>query len=68
MGNSLKFCMVAEGKANIYPRLGPTLEWDNPGLYAVVIAAGGKVSDIHNKPSLYNAMSSIRNPYFVVIG
>jgi 3'(2'), 5'-bisphosphate nucleotidase len=68
MGSSLKFCMVAEGKAHIYPRLGPTSEWDTAAAHAVVIAAGGKVSDIHNKPLLYNAKSSIRNPYFVVIG
>ncbi len=60
-GSSLKFCMVAEGKADIYYRHGPTMEWDTGAGQAVVEAAGGKVlmgtgpeSFVYNKPSLLN--------------
>ncbi len=66
MGSSLKFCMVAEGRAHIYPRLGPTSEWDTAAAHAVVNAAGGGVLDIDGKPLLYNIRDSIRNPYFIV--
>ena len=45
MGSSLKLCLVAEGKADIYPRLGPTSEWDTAAAQAVVEAAGGRVTD-----------------------
>ena len=68
MGSSLKFCMVAEGKAHVYPRLGPTSEWDTAAAHAVVHAAGGKVLDVHKKPLLYNTKDSIRSPNFIVTG
>jgi len=42
-GSSLKFCLVAEGKADIYPRFAPTMEWDTAAAHAVVNAAGGKI-------------------------
>lgn len=67
MGSSLKFCLVADGSADIYPRLGPTSEWDTGAAQAVVEAAGGKVLTLDGKPLTYNK-SSILNPYFVVIG
>ena len=60
MGSSLKLCLVAEGKAHFYPRLGPTMEWDTAAAHAVVNEAGGKVCDrdgaeLHyNKPDLHN--------------
>lgn len=59
VGSSLKFCMVAEGKADIYYRHGPTMEWDTAAGQAVVAAAGGKVLDgdqefLYNKESLLN--------------
>ena len=61
-GSSLKFCMVAEGKADIYYRHGPTMEWDTAAGQAVVEAAGGKVLSgtgpepfVYNKPSLLNS-------------
>ena len=68
MGSSLKFCMVAEGKAHVYPRLGPTSEWDTAAAHAVVHAAGGKVLDVHKNPLLYNTKDSIRSPNFIVTG
>jgi 3'(2'), 5'-bisphosphate nucleotidase len=60
MGSSLKFCLVAEGAAHFYPRLGPTMEWDTAAAHAVVNEAGGRVCDLsgielkYNKPDLHN--------------
>ncbi|MDH3614512.1 MAG: 3'(2'),5'-bisphosphate nucleotidase CysQ [Gammaproteobacteria bacterium] len=68
MGSSLKFCVVAEGRADIYPRLGPTSEWDTAAAQSVVEQAGGKVLELDGKPLSYNAKSDILNPWFVVIG
>ncbi|MDJ0812314.1 MAG: 3'(2'),5'-bisphosphate nucleotidase CysQ [Woeseiaceae bacterium] len=68
MGSSLKFCVVAEGGADIYPRLGPTSEWDTAAAQAVVEQAGGKVLELDGKPLSYNQKEDILNPYFVVIG
>ena len=68
MGSSLKFCTVAEGNADIYPRLGPTSEWDTAAAQAVVEQAGGKVLELDGKPLSYNQKSEILNPWFVVIG
>lgn len=67
MGSSLKLCLVAEGKAHIYPRLGPTSEWDTAAAQAVVEAAGGSVTQYpDNTPLLYNTKETLLNPYFVV--
>ena len=75
MGSSLKLCLVAEGKAHMYPRLGPTSEWDTAAAQAVVEASGGKVTvyEDHStpfsedaKPLLYNQKESLLNPYFLV--
>ncbi len=68
MGSSLKFCVIAEGRADIYPRLGPTSEWDTAAAQAVVEQAGGKVLELDGKPLSYNAKEEILNPWFVVIG
>ena len=68
MGSSLKFCVVAEGNADIYPRLGLTSEWDTAAAQAVVEQAGGKVLQWDGKPLLYNDISNILNPFFIVIG
>jgi len=68
MGSSLKFCVVAEGRADIYPRLGPTSEWDTAAAQAVVEQAGGKVLELDGKPLSYNAKADILNPWFIVIG
>jgi len=68
MGSSLKFCVVAEGGADLYPRLGPTSEWDTAAAQAVVEQAGGRVVTLDGKPMTYNAKSDILNPHFFVIG
>lgn len=68
MGSSLKLCLVAEGKADVYPRLGPTSEWDTAAAQAVVEAAGGKVTDTNMNPLIYNTKESFLNPYFFVFG
>ena len=68
MGSSLKFCVVAEGTADVYPRLGPTSEWDTAAAQAVVEQAGGSVVKLDGKPLSYNAKEDILNPWFIVIG
>ena len=68
MGSSLKLCLVAEGTADLYPRLAPTAEWDTAAAQAVVEAAGGSVVDTNLRPLRYNSKESILNPFFYVIG
>ena len=68
MGSSLKFCMVAEGAADVYPRLGPTSEWDTAAAHAVVSAAGGRVRTLEGAPLRYNTHEGILNPFFVASG
>lgn len=67
MGSSLKLCMVAEGSADLYPRLIPTCEWDTAAAQAVVEAAGAQVLNWETKePLRYNTKEQLLNPYFVV--
>jgi 3'(2'), 5'-bisphosphate nucleotidase len=68
MGSSLKFCRIAEGAADVYPRLGPTSEWDTAAAQAVVEQAGGQVIELDGKPLSYNKKANILNPHFLVIG
>lgn len=68
IGSSLKFCFVAEGSADFYPRFGPTSEWDTAAAHAVVEAAGGAVVDLQGQPLRYNTRDSLLNPYFLVYG
>ena len=68
MGSSLKFCVIAEGRADVYPRLGPTSEWDTAAAQAVVEQAGGAVLRLDGKPLSYNEKEQILNPDFVVVG
>jgi len=68
MGSSLKLCLVAEGAADIYPRLGPTSEWDTAAAQCVVEQAGGHVTDTDMQPLRYNTKDSLLNPYFLVFG
>ena len=68
MGSSLKFCLVAEGRADFYPRLGPTSEWDTAAAHAVVLAAGGRIITLDGRPLQYNRKESFLNPEFLVIG
>lgn len=67
IGSSLKFCLVARGEADIYPRFGPTNEWDTAAGHAIVLAAGGVVTTLDRTPLLYGkAEASFINPPFVV--
>ncbi len=66
MGSSLKFCLIAEGSADLYPRLGPTSEWDTAAAQAVVEAAGGRVTETDGRPLQYNRKASLLNPEFLV--
>ena len=68
MGSSLKSCLVAEGKVDVYPRLGPTSEWDTAAAQCVVEEAGGRVTDLMMKPMRYNTKKSLLNPHFFVFG
>ena len=67
VGSSLKFCVIAEGKADLYPRLGPTMEWDTAAGHAIVEAAGGTVLQMDGSVLCYNK-ESLLNPHFVVQG
>jgi 3'(2'), 5'-bisphosphate nucleotidase len=68
VGSSIKFCLVAEGSADFYPRFGPTSEWDTAAAQAVVEAAGGRVLQTDGQPLRYNAKAEILNPHFLVSG
>jgi 3'(2'), 5'-bisphosphate nucleotidase len=66
-GSSLKFCTVAEGEADVYPRLGPTMEWDTAAGHAVLLAAGGRVTDPDGRPMAYGK-PDYRNGSFIAWG
>ena len=66
MGSSLKFCLIAEGKADCYPRFGLTSEWDTAAAQAIVEAAGGQVTKLDGTPLQYNTKDEILNPFFMV--
>jgi 3'(2'), 5'-bisphosphate nucleotidase len=68
MGSSLKLCLVAEGAADIYPRLGLTSEWDTAAAQCVVEQAGGFVTSLDMQPLRYNTKDSLLNPFFLVFG
>lgn len=68
VGSSLKFCLVAEGRADLYPRFGPTSEWDTAAAQCIVETAGGKVSLVDQQPLPYNSKESLLNPDFLVFG
>ena len=66
-GSSLKLCVIAAGEADLYPRLGRTMEWDIAAGHAVLIAAGGTVSDLSGAPLTYGK-PGFENPHFVAAG
>lgn len=66
-GSSIKFCLVASGRADLYPRMGRTMEWDTAAGHAVVRFAGGRVTDLAGHELLY-AKPGFENPHFVVMG
>ncbi|RMF16576.1 MAG: 3'(2'),5'-bisphosphate nucleotidase [Gammaproteobacteria bacterium] len=67
-GSSLKFCRIAEGAADFYPRLAPTSEWDTAAAQCVLEAAGGSVMDRAGQPLRYNTKADLLNPFFYAWG
>lgn len=68
IGSSLKLCILAEGKADLYPRLGLTSEWDIAAAHAVLAAAGGDLWTADGSPMRYNSKESVLNPEFIAVG
>ena len=68
IGSSLKFCIVAEGKADIYPRLSPTSEWDTAAGHAVLLAAGGCVDGPDGEPLRYGKRAFINRGFVATAG
>ena len=68
MGSSLKICLVAEGAADVYPRLGPTSEWDTAAAQAILESAGGRMIDLAGRPLRYNSKDDLLNPHFLAFG
>jgi 3'(2'), 5'-bisphosphate nucleotidase len=68
MGSSLKICLVAEGRADLYPRLGLTSEWDTAAAQCILEEAGGKLIDMNENPFNYNKKESLLNPHFFAVG
>ena len=64
-GSSLKFCFLAEGDADIYPRLGPTSEWDIAAGHIILEEAGGTIKNVNNNKILYNTKENVINPFFI---
>lgn len=65
-GSSLKICMVAEGSADIYPRLGPTMEWDTAASHAVAVFAGCRVLSLSEPGTLHYNKQNLYNPWFII--
>jgi len=68
MGSSLKICLIAEGAADLYPRLGPTSEWDTAAAQAILESAGGRMMDRAGRPLRYNTKDDLLNPHFLAFG
>lgn len=68
LGSSLKFCRIAEGSIDVYPRFGPTSEWDTAAAQCVLEAAGGAVLRLDGTPLDYNRKENILNPFFIALG
>lgn len=67
MGSSLKMCLLAEGSADIYPRMAPTSEWDTAAAHGILSAAGGEIVDLQFQPLRYNSKPELLNPYFIAL-
>lgn len=67
MGSSLKMCLLAEGSADIYPRMAPTSEWDTAAAHAILAAAGGEIVDLQFQPLRYNTKAELLNPFFIAL-
>ena len=64
-GSSIKFCKLAEGKADLYPRFGSTSEWDIAAGHIILTEAGGELESVDHKKILYNNKESVINPHFI---
>ena len=67
-GSSLKFCLIARGEVDIYPRIGPTCEWDTAAAHAVLNAAGGSVRTLDGQELAYGKAPKYLNPHFIAWG
>lgn len=67
-GSSLKFCLVAEGRADVYPRFGPTMEWDTAAGQIIVEASGGSVRELERQTDLRYNKENLLNPHFIAYG
>ena len=67
MGSSLKMCLLAEGSADIYPRMAPTCEWDTAAAHGILFAAGGEIVDLQFRPLRYNSKPELLNPFFIAL-
>lgn len=67
VGSSLKFCLLAEGSADCYPRLAPTSQWDTAAAQGVLEGAGGEVLEVGGAPLRYEARESYLNPSFLAL-
>jgi 3'(2'), 5'-bisphosphate nucleotidase len=68
IGSSIKTCYIADGQADVYPRFGPTSEWDTAASQAILESAGGGMIDLAGKPLRYNTKNDLLNPHFVAFG
>jgi 3'(2'), 5'-bisphosphate nucleotidase len=68
LGSALKSCLIAEGKADLYPRFGPTGEWDTAAAQIIIEEAGGQMTDMQLRPLRYNARPVLINPDFFAFG
>lgn len=68
MGSALKSCLVAEGKADVYPRFGPTSHWDTAASQVIIEAVGGRILDTYGYDLSYQPTESLLNPHFIVVG
>ncbi len=68
LGSSLKSCVVAEGRADVYARFGPTSEWDTAAAQCIIEEAGGRIIGLDQQPLLYNTKDSLLNPPFLAVG
>lgn len=66
-GSALKICLIAEGKADVYPRLGPTSEWDTAAGHCILAEAGGQIIDLEGRPLRYNLGPTLENPSFLAV-
>src|SRR5690606_23698635 len=67
-GSAIKFCLVAEGSADLYPRLSPSSEWDTAAAQCILEQAGGGVFTADGKRLCYNKSASLINPHFLAVG